>query len=216
VALAAGLFLCLVLVSITLVLLRRHRFQIEELIARLDRVEPGDSRPLAAPSIGNAPAPPEGSPTATLTHPPPLSNDVLAGRTSYVEAMVAGASPESKSLSDQVILCIHDNLHRALNPGELAEELRVSLRTLQRVLTATLDCTPSQLIFAMKMRAARHLLLSGEYRVNEVARRLGYSSPAHFSTRFRSFYRIPPSRLMRPTRDADATFPADRDSGPVN
>jgi len=215
-ALAAGLVVCLVLVAITLVLLRRQRLQIEELIARLDAVEPGEPRAVAAPSVSHEPAPPDGSFTASSTQAPPPLNDVLAGRTSYVQAMVAGASSESKSLSDQVILCIHDNLHRALTPGEMAAELRVSLRTLQRVLAAALDCTPRQLIIAMKMRAARRLLLSGDYRVNEVAYRLGFSSAAHFSTRFRSFYRIPPSRLIRPTRDADAHPPADQDADVVN
>jgi AraC-like DNA-binding protein len=130
--------------------------------------------------------------------------------------MVEGASAEAKSLSDRVILCIHHNLHRSLTPGQLAEELRVSLRTLQRVLAATLDCTPRQLIFAMKMRAARRLLLSGDYRVNEVAYRLGFSSPGHFSTRFRSFYRMPPSRLLRSTRDLHTGPKRDEDTGVVN
>ena len=50
----------------------------------------------------------------------------------------------------------------------------------------------------------------------EVAYRLGFSNPAHFSTRFRSFYRVPPSRMIRPTSDADASSAADDDAGLVN
>ncbi len=215
-ALAGGVIVCLILVAITLVRVRRQRLQIEDLVARLDKVEPAELGPKASPVVDLGPLPPGHSGTASPTHRPTPSGDVLAGRTSYIEAMVEGASAEAKSLSDRVILCIHDNLHRPLTPGQLAEELRVSLRTLQRVLAATLDCTPRQLIFAMKMRAARRLLLSGDYRVNEVAYRLGFSSPGHFSTRFRSFYRMPPSRLLRSTRDLHAGPERDEDTGVVN
>jgi len=215
-ALGAGLVVCLILVAIALALLRRHRLQIEELVARLDRVEPEKHRSGSSPAVSLEPSHSGESADDASSNLPPPSEDVLAGRTSYVEAMVEGASAESKSLSDQVILCIHDNLHRPLTPGELADELRVSLRTLQRVLAATLDCTPRQLIFAMKMRAARQQLLSGDYRVNEVAYRLGFSNPAHFSTRFRSFYRVPPSRMIRPTPVTDANSAVDHDAGMVN
>jgi AraC-like DNA-binding protein len=145
------------------------------------------------------------------------SDDVLAGRTSYVAAMVDGAGAEAVSLTDQTILCIHAHLDQSLTPGQLAKELRVSLRTLERVVAATLECTPSQLIAAMKMREARRLLISGAFRVSEVAYRLGFASPAHFSTRFKSFYRVSPSQMLaqQGAHEADV-LTADNGRGPVN
>ena len=82
-----------------------------------------------------------------------------------------------------------------LAPADLAAALCVSLRTLERGLASALDCTPSQLILAMKMREARRMLRSGRYRVGEVADRLGFPSQFHFSRRFKAYYRVPPSEL---------------------
>ena len=111
--------------------------------------------------------------------------------------MIDGAGVEARSLADKTILCVHENLDHMLLPKELARELGVSLRSLERVLSATLDCTPTQLITAVKMREARRLLLDGNLRVNEVAYRLGFASPSHFTAKFKSFYRVTPVRMLR-------------------
>jgi AraC family carnitine catabolism transcriptional activator len=119
----------------------------------------------------------------------------------------------SRTLADRTILAIHSRIEQRVSPRQLADDLNVSLRTLQRVLAATLECTPRQLIVTMKMREARRLLLTGDLRVTEVAYRLGFSSPAHFSNRFRSFYRCPPSSFIRtggPFRSGRVDGPASR------
>jgi AraC-like DNA-binding protein len=172
--------------------LRRHRRQIAALMERLDAVEL-----VASDSSFRPPRHPE---PAEGRDPDQISSDddVLAGRTTYVAAMIEGAAADELSAADKTILCIHENIHRPLLPRDLAKELHVSLRSLERVLAATLDCTPTELIATMKMREARRLLLSGSLRVSEVAYRLGFSSPAHFSSRFKSFYRVAPSRLSHP------------------
>lgn len=177
---------CAMLATLALVQVQRQRRQIADLMARLDLAETEGSgpRPLVAPP-----------PPADESAPP--DGDVLAGRTSYVAAMVAGAGSDATSLADRTILAIHGRLADPLTATELADELFVSLRTLERVLAATLECTPRQLILTMKMREARRLLLEGEHRVGEVASRLGFPTPAHFSTRFKSFYGCSPSRLLR-------------------
>ena len=60
------------------------------------------------------------------------------------------------------------------------------------------------------------VLLAGNLRVTEVAYRLGFSSPAHFSTRFRSFYRCAPSSYLRAgtaTRNNGGEGVPSRDAG---
>jgi AraC-like DNA-binding protein len=208
-AIIVGIVVCLVSVTVALTLHHRHSRQIAALMARLDLVEARQQPPEVVDLAQDWDR--EHDPRCgSLVERP--SDDVLAGRTSYVEAMVEGSRAEAVSLTDRIIVCIHANLKRALSPSELAEELQVSLRTVERILAATLECTPTQLIVAMKMRTARQLLTSGRYRVNEVAYRLGFSNPAHFSSRFKAFYRVPPSELLpqglSPSRGvADTTRP---------
>ena len=43
---------------------------------------------------------------------------------------------------------------------------------------------------------AQRMLEGGRYRVSEVAYGLGFANPAHFSKRFKSFYRVPPSSFL--------------------
>jgi AraC-like DNA-binding protein len=194
VVLGVGAALGAILVTLALVQLRGERRQLDALMGRLDRAE-SEAR---APAAGIAPTP-------ALERVPPVPGDVLAGRTSYVAAMVAGAGGDITSLSDKTILTIHARIEDSLTPGELALNLNVSLRTLERVLAATLQCTPRQLILTMKMREARRLIVAGNLRVGEVAFRLGFPSAAHFSTRFKRFYGTTPSSLQRAQHPAGSS-----------
>jgi AraC-like DNA-binding protein len=192
--------LLLTLGAIFLWVQRRNRNQMEALMARLAELE--ESRAdiwAAAASQEGAGADDGGSPTPP-TDSMVVSADVLHGMTTHVQRMVAGEGVEAAGLADQAIVRIHAHIEENLTAGQLAEELHVSLRTLQRGLAAALDCTPRQLILAMKMREARRLLETGRYRVSEVAYRLAFSSPHHFSSRFKSFYRKAPSQVVKKAR----------------
>lgn len=169
---------------------RRQSRRMDRLDERLERVE------TRARAEGPADAAETEDARASLSpgqEPPP--GDVLAGWTTHVRQVVEAEGTEASGLADQAILGIHRRLHANLTPSDLASALCVSLRTLERGLAATLDCTPSQLILAMKMREARRMLLSGHYRVGEVADRLGFSNAFHFSRRFKAYYRVAPSEL---------------------
>jgi len=192
-----------VLAAVAIAMLHRQRRRMDALMERLETLEKlraqdqgidptGGSAPVGS---GSAP----GQPAAEQKPQP--AGDVLAGLTSYVREVVAGGDDSAVSLADQSVSRVHARLEDNITPHHLASELRVSLRTLERVLSATLECTPRQLITAMKMREARRLLESGDYRVSEVAYHLGFTSPAHFSTRFKAFYRKPPSALLKRSRE---------------
>jgi AraC-like DNA-binding protein len=187
IGLVIGFGVCLVLIAAALTTLSRQRRQIATLMARLDAVEVA----VEEHDGGARPA------TRSQRREPASPDDVLHGRTSYVRAMLEKSDSGARSLADRTIMAIYSHLNEKITPRQLGEELNVSLRTLERVLAATLECTPRQLIATMKMREARRLLLTRNLRVTEVAYRLGFSSPAHFSTRFRSFYRCAPSSYLR-------------------
>jgi AraC-like DNA-binding protein len=206
IGLAIGFGICLAMVAVALWALARQRRQIASLMARLDAVE-ADQDGAEPVSSGTRPRP-------RAAESP---DDVLHGRTTYVQAMLDGVDSGSRSLADRTILAIHSLLEEPITPRRLAAELNVSLRTLERVLAATLECSPRQLIVTMKMRQARRLLLTGELRVTEVAYRLGFSSPAHFSTRFKAFYGCPPSSYVRTgmaPRSVSDDGAVDRSTGP--
>ncbi len=208
IGLAIGFGICLLLVAAALWALARQRRQIATLMARLDAVE-----------ADRDDAEPETSEPRPRSHEAESPDDVLHGRTTYVQAMLDGVDSGSRSLADRTIMAIHSLLEEPITPRRLAEELNVSLRTLERVLAATLECSPRQLIVTMKMRQARRLLLGGELRVTEVAYRLGFSSPAHFSTRFKAFYGCPPSSYTRAgiePHNGVRNRTASRSSGPAD
>jgi AraC-like DNA-binding protein len=176
---------------------RRARRQIRELLGRLESLEARwreESGSTDAPPEPFQPASPaRGSAGAEGDTPP--TGDVLAGLTSHVKRLVQSSGTEAESLADQTIVCIHRHLRENVTPAQIADELIVSLRTLERGLAAVLDCTPRQLITAMKMREARRLLVAERRRVSEVAYDLGFTDPFHFSKRFKAFYGVAPSEV---------------------
>lgn len=173
-------------------LVRRQHRQLQLLMARLDELEAAVGDSDDAGVMIESLSPP-GRAAGSQDYP---TGDVLAGRTTHVQRLIEGQGASAGlGLADQAIVTIHRHLEQPLAPAEVAEELCVSLRTLERGLASTLDCTPRQLILAMKMRAGRRLLEDGVLTVSEVAYRLGFSSPGHFSRRFSSFYREPPSAV---------------------
>ncbi len=168
----------------------RERRRNRELILRLDEVETRlrtAQPPVAAGTAGEPPRPADADLVATP------SGDVLAGRTSEIERILGGTAPARRSLAEQAILAVHGRLDGGLTPNDLAAALHVSLRTLERGLALYLGCTPRRLILAMRMREARRILAAGDCMVKEVAYRLGFADPYHFSRCFKSFYHVAPS-----------------------
>ena len=172
---------------------QRQRWQIRQLMLRLEAVEAEADIFNQTPGADKLIIP-EGKDGQSRETPP---DDVLAGYTSYVRRVVSGPGEGPSSLSDQAILKIHEHLEDGYRPAQLADDLFISLRTLERGLAEVFDCSPSRLITAMKMREARRLLETGDYRVNEVASRLGFSSPFYFSRRFRTFFGSSPSKYRQ-------------------
>jgi AraC-like DNA-binding protein len=195
--LAAGL---VILVAVLLVWLRRTRQQLDMLMRRIDDLEASGEDPKAqAPrrTSGDGVGTPWRPGSDLVANP---SRDVLAGRTSFVRRVVGG-DDQPVSLGAVAVARVHERIEECVTPADLADELAVSLRTLERGVALELGCTPRQLILALKMREARRLLESGAYRVNEVASQLGFATHSHFSRSFRTFYRVPPSAVTRSASD---------------
>lgn len=91
---------------------------------------------------------------------------------------------------------VYEHLQQPLTPGDLADGLNLSLRSLQRGLAGSLGCTPRELILAIKMREAKRSLIEEGVRVQEAARAVGFDDPFHFSRRFKTYYRVSPTEMQ--------------------
>jgi AraC-like DNA-binding protein len=190
---------------------RRHRRRIAALLDRLAAIERAAVEDVAER---------EARPSAAREEPESVTAG--ASRTleprapaavAEVDPRVAPRAPDSlewlERVADRGLPAAHDErlelramrsvrgrLEQALTPAELADALFVSLRTLQRHLAGELACSPGELILAVKMREARRLLESGADQVQEVARRVGYDDPGHFTRRFKAYFGIAPGNLL--------------------
>ena len=197
----------LILLAAGLVLLareRRHRRRIRGLMASLEELE-AESFAVEVVDPGRDASDSAASGDDAVGDRPPTA-DVLSGRTTHIQRLVCNPGDRPNDLADRVILRVHETLGEPVTPGGIAQDLCVSLRTLERGLASKLGCTPRQLILAMKMREAKRLLAEGKLSVSQTASRLGFSSAAHFSRRFTAFFSRPePWPWTMRTADSEAS-----------
>jgi signal transduction histidine kinase/DNA-binding response OmpR family regulator/streptogramin lyase len=80
---------------------------------------------------------------------------------------------------------------------DLAQELHMSERQLQRQIKLLTGLTPSEYINEVRLQKARQLILEGTYStVSEVAYQLGYTYPSYFSKVFTKRFGRPPSSFF--------------------
>lgn len=221
-----ALALCSVTALLAAVLLaharRGQRRRIEGLQRRLAALERGSTEP---PPLSAGP--PAGPPTVRPTGGAPLLGPPSAASLPRLRARLDpgegddGAVSSTDSLATRIVWAlegrsvdedtpeglarralehVHTHLDQTIPVAGLARAVFVSPRTLQRGLKEALGCSPREFILAVKMQEARQLLEGGTLRVSEVAYRVGFENPDHFSRRFKSYYRVPPSAML-PSRE---------------
>lgn len=175
---------------------RSHRRRVNRLFSRLGELEEllsqtdgaqgqGSSEEGETPQFSDAPSRPAG----------------FRGRLSTVISSLrrrsAVLTTEPQRIDLRAIRYLYAHLEEQVAPSDLASELHVSLRTLQRHVTASLGCSPRDLIVAVKMHEAKRLLTSGDCQVGEAARAVGFDDAFHFSKRFRAYYGVAPSKASQ-------------------
>jgi signal transduction histidine kinase/DNA-binding response OmpR family regulator/ligand-binding sensor domain-containing protein len=80
---------------------------------------------------------------------------------------------------------------------ELAQEVFLSRRHLDRKLPALTNLSCADFIRQMRLQRARELLEKNIGSVAEIAFRVGFSSPSYFSSCFHEFFGFPPSEVHR-------------------
>ncbi len=89
---------------------------------------------------------------------------------------------------------MRENLEEPLPPREIAAELGISSRQLERLFAKYLNSSPSRYYLALRLEKARQLIMQTELSQTEIAIICGFKSLTHFSRTYRKFYGAPPSR----------------------
>jgi len=88
-------------------------------------------------------------------------------------------------------------LNESIRSEALARELGISLRNLQRITKAEMNCTPTNFIWLVKLKLAAEFLKNKEGNVSEAAYEFGFSNPSHFSRMFKNHFGVSPSEFQR-------------------
>lgn len=98
----------------------------------------------------------------------------------------------AKPLLIEAVKRMESALDRALSPAELAQELGISQRQLERQFRAQLGRTPLAYHRDLRLDQARRLLSQTSLPVTEIALSCGFGSPSHFAQLYRQrFSRLP-------------------------
>ena len=80
--------------------------------------------------------------------------------------------------------------------SELGKELGISRVHLHRKLKAIADISPNEFIRNIRLQKAGELLLQQEYTISEVCYKVGFNSPAYFSSCFKSYFKVSPTEFI--------------------
>ena len=94
----------------------------------------------------------------------------------------------------QVIQMMEGNIEDPMSPADLAEEVGMSTRQLERLFRRYLNRSPKRYYMEIRLQKARNLLMQTDMSVINVALACGFTSPSHFSKCYRSQYDTTPYR----------------------
>ena len=94
----------------------------------------------------------------------------------------------------QVIQMMEGAIEDPMSPADLAEDVGMSTRQLERLFRRYLNRSPKRYYMELRLQKARNLLMQTDMSVINVALACGFASPSHFSKCYRSHYSTTPYR----------------------
>ena len=94
----------------------------------------------------------------------------------------------------QVIQIMENNIEDPISPAQLATDVGMSTRQLERLFRRYLNRSPKRYYMELRLQKARNLLMQTDMSVINVALACGFASPSHFSKCYRSHYQTTPYR----------------------
>lgn len=93
-----------------------------------------------------------------------------------------------------VIHMMEANIEEPISPSELARQVGMSTRQLERLFRRYLNRSPKRYYMGLRLQRARNLLLQTDMTVINVALACGFTSPSHFSKCYRNHFGRTPYR----------------------
>ncbi len=92
----------------------------------------------------------------------------------------------------RAIRIMRDSIDAPVSPSQIAGEIGISARQLERLFGKYLNTSPKKYYMELRLERAQNLLLQTEASVTEVALACGFESPGHFSRVYRSSFGVTP------------------------
>ncbi|WP_312808376.1 helix-turn-helix domain-containing protein [Agrobacterium cavarae] len=140
----------------------------------------------------------ENNPIAVRNMQDALINLIVYGvEHNYSEALAAG-SLEAPALIRRAIDYMHAHAHLPISTVDIAQELRVGVRTLQLSFQRWAETTPHHYLRSIRLKLARRDLLDGSGApVGVVAKRWGFNSPGEFARLYHLAFDEKPAHVFR-------------------
>ncbi|MEM9105652.1 MAG: GlxA family transcriptional regulator [Pseudomonadota bacterium] len=97
----------------------------------------------------------------------------------------------------EALKIMSENLEAPLSPSEIAVQIGISKRQLERLFKSKIGIPPKSYYIKMRLQKARSLLLQTDLRVAEIACASGFGSLAHFSKSYQREFGVSPSKDTR-------------------
>ncbi len=94
----------------------------------------------------------------------------------------------------QVIALMENHIEDPISPADLADQVDMSTRQLERLFRRYLNRSPKRYYMELRLERARNLLMQTDMSVISVALATGFTSPSHFSKCYRAHYDTTPYR----------------------
>ncbi len=112
----------------------------------------------------------------------------------------------------QVIGLMQAHMEDPLTPTELAEEIGVTRRQLERLFCSALKDTPTHFYLKLRLARARELVQQTDMTITSICVACGFESPSHFARTYRERFGTSPKR----DRSTGASRPSERLVSTVN
>ena len=110
----------------------------------------------------------------------------------------SAASKVDEAFMERLHKIIQDNMtDNNLGLDELASQMNTSNSTLYRKVKANTGMNVNEYVRLCRLKRAAELLASQQYRINEVADMLGFSSSSYFAASFQKQFNISPSNFVK-------------------
>ena len=111
------------------------------------------------------------------------------------QQVVPRRESDAAALAESVRIYLQENYDRTVDFSALADSLAVSAPYLSKLFHEQTGYSPSRYLTDIRMRQAKKLLMDTGLTVREIAARVGYPDPFHFSRSFKNAVGVSPAQF---------------------